>query len=333
MSTVTGNLTRIRRFLRDPEGLVWTDDDILQAWNMAQLEITQKAKFLERVEAHHYPPEWTWSYQWDWEKQHIEGDMHKCLLVYQQTGEVITYPWEAGYWMDANDTPDDGYRCTHPWETAMCSTPSDIVPMKLHTRLQRMKFCAYDEEPIQAIQPREVATNDPYWKTRTGQVTNYCIFDETENLYFLYPHPSAITWHEVAEEDTFDDSGGLITDFGTLYESDTGLTTDIVDTEDSVFMVYDAIPYDLQAWEDDCLIPDVFLKYVEYATLERCFGADTDAFIPTLRDYWKMRKDAGIEAMKRMLRMRVKDRDYQFGGIQSAVRRRGGSLGPHYPSV
>lgn len=80
--------------------------------------------------------------------------------------------------------------------------------------------------------------------------------------------------------------------------------------------------------------PSVFLKYIEYGTLERCFGADNDGFIPSLRDYWKMRKEAGIQAIHRMLRMRVKDRDYCLGmGSRAAVRRRGGSLGPHYPSV
>lgn len=334
MSDLQSNLARMRRFLRDPDGLIWSDADILANWNQAQLEFSQKAKVLERVEAHHYPPEWTWVYLWEWERQHLDGDMYRALSVYQQTGEVICYPWEAGYWSDLSDTPDDGYRFTHPWEGAQTSMPADVVVMKMHTRAQRMKFVAYDEEPIQAAQLREIATDDPYWKTRTGQVTNYYFMDETKNLYCLYPHPSSVVWDEVAEEDTFDDAGGFITDMGELYDADLGMVTDAIDTEHSVFMVYDAIPYEIDGWNDtECSIPETMRKYVECATLERCFGADTDGFIPSLRDYWKMRKEAGIEAVKRMMRMRVKDRDYQLGGSRPAVRLRGGTLGAHYPSV
>jgi len=336
MATLTDNLTRLRRFLRDPDGLVWSDADILAQWNEAQLEICQKCKgLIERVEAHHYPPQWTWSYFFEWEEQHLEGDMHQALIPYTQAEHTMSYPWEAGYWVDLSDTPDSGYRFTIPWEGALVSTPADIVPLKLHTRLQRMKFAAYDEEPISELQPREVARDDNYWMTRTGQVRHYVPYDETRNLFFLYPHPSGPVWDtEMTEDVPFDDTGGLLFDLGSLYESDTGLTTDSIDTEDSVFMIYDAIPYEQNEWYEDNEIPAVFLKYIEYGTLERCFGADNDGFIPSLRDYWQMRKEAGVQAIQRMLRMRVKDRDYCLGrGSTAAVRRRGGSLGPHYPSV
>lgn len=334
MATLEGNLTRIRRFLRDTAGTVWSDDTILRYWNDAQLEVCQLAKILERVEANYFPPEYDYSFQWDWERQHLEGDMHQALTVYQQTGDVITHPWESGYWLTTNDNPDDGYRFTHPWEGAQTDSPADVIPMRMHTRYQRMKYFAYDEEPLQSAQIRDIAANDPHWKTRSGQPTHYVFSDETENLYFLYPRPSNVTWQETEEGDVFDDDGGLHYDFGWLYESDTGLTTDAIDTDNAVFTVYDAIPYEMTAWDsEDCDIPEVLRKYVEYATLERCFGADTDAFIPTLRDYWQMRKNAGIEAIKRMMRMRTKDRDYQFGGSRPTVRVRGGSLGAHYPSV
>jgi hypothetical protein len=334
MATLEANLTRMRRFLRDVDGTVWTDDDILQAWNDAQLEVSQKANILEHVESHYYPPEFNWSYQWDWEFQYTEGDYYKCLNVYQQTGQVICYPWESIYWGDLSETPDDGIRFTHPWEGAAISNPADVVPIRMHTKFQTMKYAAFDEYPIDNIQIRNVAESDPHWKTRIGQPTSYYFLDETENLFCLYPHPFDVTWQETTEDLVFADDGGLQFDFGTLAESSVGISTDVIDTDNAIFMVYDAIPYAVAEWDsDECDIPDIMRKYVEYATLERCFGMDCDGFIPTLRDYWKMRKEAGIQAINRMLRMRVKDRDYQLGGTRPAGRLRGGSLGPHYPSV
>jgi hypothetical protein len=331
------NLVRIRRFLRDHDGIVWSDADILQSWNDAQLELCQKTKFLERIESHYYPPEYNWSYLFQWENLQtypfIEGDVYRALTEYHQTEYVFCYPWEGMYWGDLSDAPDDGYRFSHPWEGVLCGSPADVISLKMHTRFQRMKFIAFDEDPIDEIQLRDVAADDPHWKTRSGTVTNYYMLDETLNLYCLYPRPSEVTYQETTEGDVFSDTGGLTFDFGSLLESDTGMVTDVIDTEDAVFMVYDAIPFEMAEWDDECDVPDVFRKYVEYGTLERCFGADSDGFIPTLRDYWKMRKDAGIEAIKRMMRMRAKDRDYQFGGVNKPYRGRGGSLGPHYPSI
>ena len=56
------------------------------------------------------------------------------------------------------------------------------------------------------------------------------------------------------------------------------------------------------------------LPVIEYATLERCFGADTDGYIPSLKGYWANRKKIGIEAIKLFKNMRTTDRDYRMGG-------------------
>ena len=116
---------------------------------------------------------------------------------------------------------------------------------------------------------------------------------------------------------------------------DLGIHTDLVTTADALFLAYDFAPKEITSfYGSDCDWPDWSLKYVMYGTLERAFGADTDGYIPSLRDYWKARKDIGIEALKRFKRMRLTDRDYRLGGAARKVPRgRGPSLPAGYPAI
>ncbi len=406
-------LTRIRRFLRDPDAAIWDDDQVRIYFNDGQLEIAQKIDFIERIGSYRYPPLYTWSYQRDWEVQHVEGDLYQALNIWPTRDLVVCYPWEPGYYLATMSTVDEGSRFTHPWEAVYC-TPADVVKIPLHTKFNKMKFAAFDEEKIEPQNEREISSNDQYYKTVSGQPVAYYRTDEYENDLILYPRPSSVVWDETniqsdTPTDAFPDNQfGVIytygyqwewevailtgdlnacceawaandmvvtyvwephytdttTDTDTDYhylqpwetnytqenrgglvsyqedsfdESDTGVIVDTLDTENNLFMVFEAIPEDvpeeIDTWDEDISWwPPYMIPIVEYATLERCFGADTDGFIPSLRDYWELRKKVGIETIKQFKHNRLTDRDYRMGGT---IRRSVGHprLPSGYPAI
>lgn len=344
MATFNQSLTRMRRFLRDPEGLVWDDEQIRLYWNECQLEVAEKIGFIERISSYSYPPLWTWSYQRDWEVQHIDGDKYQCLNNWPVRNYMICYVWEPGYYLDSADTKEYGTRFIHPWESVYCS-PADVVQIPLHAKFHKGKFVAYDEYEIEPYSEREIADANSYYKTAVGEPVAYYRQSEYENTMVLYPRPSSIVWDDSGlllkdSSDSFSDTSGegivIFTDDG-FDESDTGVIFDTIDAADHLFMIFEAMPDDIEeddgSWDEDMSWwPPYMLPTIEYATLERCFGADTDGYIPSLRDYWEMRKKIGIEAIKLFKSKRLTDRDFRLGGFAKKDKSSHPRLPSTYPS-
>jgi hypothetical protein len=333
-------LTIIRRYLRDPDANIWSDESIRTFWNDTQHEIASKIGFLERVDSYRWPPAWTWSYQRDWEYPYVDGDRYQCLLLWQARNMECCYPWEPAYWLTSSGTTDDGTRFTYPWEAVYCS-PADVVPLPLHQKFNRMKFAAFDEEEITAIDRKQLAQEDSHYRTAPGSPYHYWRPDQYFNSVVLYPRPSSTTWDDdsLAQNplDTYDDAGGTINWQDTAVDTiDSGLVLDTIGTENNLFAVFEALPADVPDDRGDWLNveidwPAFLVKYIRFGTLERCFGVDTDGFIPSLRDFWRLRKEAGILAMKRYRNLRKTDRDYQMGGGGGSGRSRHPRLPSEYP--
>jgi len=348
MATFNQSLTKMRRFLRDSDANIWDSEQIRLYWNQAALEIADKIGFIERLRAYPYPPIYIHSFMWDWETANIEGENYQCLSYWPTRDMVGCYPWEPGYYLEDMSLGDDGYRFIHPWESEY-GAPADPVRIKLHEKFHEMVFCAFDEEQVYPIAERELAVTDRYYRTTEGHTTNYYRADEYENTMILYPRPGSVTWDEAfwllddASEsfDDDDDSGsqGIHTFREDGFdEQDTGIIWDMVDIDGQLFMIFQALPDtvedDTESWDDELSSwPPYMIPVVEYATLERCYGADTDGFIPSLRDYWELRKKIGIEAIKQFKIKRLADRDYRMGGRLKPVRSRHPRLPSGYPAI
>jgi hypothetical protein len=215
----------------------------------------------------------------------------------------------------------------------MClGSPADVIKMPLHAKFSKMKLAAYDEKVIDPISEKELQNGDAWYRTREGETTNYWRPDEYQNQLVLYPRPSPV-WDETESYEVLDDVSGLEGSEGWLDHQDVGITTDIIDTADTLFVCYEAMPTELYDLEDTPDIAPYLIKYVCYAALERAYSADTDGFIPTLRDYWGMRKKVGIEAIKKWRRMAKVNQDYRLGGGSGRARSRHPRLPAHYPAV
>jgi len=335
MATFDQSLTRIRRFLRDPDGNIWSDAQLRRFWNAAQEEIAFKTGILVRVDTYRVPPLYNYCYMHDWESEYLEGDTYQCLEYWLSGGYIVCYPWEPGSPTASSASPsDEGYRFTIPFEAGV-KTCAEPIPNLLHSRFVSARIVMYDEEEITPLSMREVQAEDRYYRTRQGEATNYYRPDDYSNQLVIYPRPTVV-FDDLAVGDIFSDTGGIVTWLSDSIDySDYGLVTEQIETENNLLVVYEYLPYDLsedpERWGDDLDIPVWLTKYVEYSVLGRAYAADTDGFIPSLRDYWEFRKEAGINVLKVFMRKKLADRTFTMGGGKTRRHPRRPSLPSTYP--
>lgn len=335
-TTFYDELVIMRRFLRDPDGNIWSNDDLMTYWNDSQRELAIKAGYNERARTFSFPPQWTWSHTFAWEHGYLDGDRFSCLLSWDSEDATVSFPWEPGYFLDSSSTADDGYRHVHPWEGFIVSSPADYVPFPMPADLQNVRYLAYDESGLDPQDRKRVAENDSHYKTASGTPAFYWRPDEAGNEGVLYPRPTSVTWddegllHEPTE--TFDDAGGINTwSTDAIDGQDGGVILDAIGTENTIFLLYEAVPVDVTTIMDELDTADYLTKYIRYGCLERALGADTDGFVPSLRDYWKGRKEMGLRAVQRLKVLKCSDRDYRLGARRVDPRGRHPRLPGEYP--
>lgn len=331
---LTSQYEALRYYLRDPDGTIWSDSDLLVHWNDAQQEFARKTGLLTTIAVLPYPQLYTISYIYPWEIDHVTGDIHQALIEWMAGDRVVCYPWETEY--TVTDGVDSYARWTHPWESEI-SGESDPVPMLLPEGFLYSKFAAYDHDEIRLTTQWELARDDRFFLSRSGQADRYYRPDESSSTFFLYPRPAETTFQDPNYTDVLGDTGGIDLYDETYYSGDTGLPSEPADTEDAVFFVYERQPTDIDSWQDSLpMFPSWAWDWIVYGTLERAYSADTDGFIPSLRDFWRSKKEIAIEMAKRICRIRSAQNIVYInerGPSRNARRSTGGSLPSGYPAT
>lgn len=198
-------IIRLRRFLRDPRGNIWSDALILRLFNECQREIQQKTRVLEDVQSVQIPPLFAMSYLQDFESAFPYGKFeptYQAFHYYQESEYVISSPFEGQILSDFDEdfTEESGMHFTHPWE-GFVATPADIIPLRLPEGFYEAVMVAWDDGPIDYLTQKEISQNDPTWKTRQGEPYGYWRPDVTEPYFCLFPQPSAPVWDDDAPDD------------------------------------------------------------------------------------------------------------------------------------
>jgi hypothetical protein len=315
-------LVKLRRLLRDPQGLIWTESFLRHLWNDVQRDFQTKTRALEDVVAQRVPAIYQFAFQYDWEWRFLPDDLSKfyqCLS--QHDDKVFCHRWEPQVITGlAADVADYGIHFTQPWEGCMGEVPGEVLKMKFPLNFGSMKFIAYDEVPLEATSRKAVQSANPSYITTEGTPFAYYPYDETEDGYVLYPRPGVNFVNELegeglalyAEGDDEDDTVGVIAVREGSSDLDSGAPMDVVDVTDSVFMVYEVSPPEVESLGDEPDFPGFLCKYLRYGVATRAYGANTDGRIRTLAEFWQIRYDLGIEFTRRWLRNRRQDRDYRL---------------------
>lgn len=335
---------RLRRFLRDPDGNIWDDALLKNLYNDEQSYICQATQAMEKVQVLRVPPFYQTTHTHDWEYAFADhdGKNRQCLEYHHQSDLQLCYRWEGqllGY--GSSYESDDGDHYTQPWEAwaTLTAAPGEPAPVWFPQDFRTAKFVAWDKDPISYASAKEISSQDPSWRIRTGLPLHYSRRDEYSNEFFLYPHPSTQGWDDVdpdtMDADTidgqviFDDSrtesseyGAIMDATGQVMNMDEGIVTEALGVDNNVLLVYAAESTDIEMEDDEGSLPAFLQKYCEQATLERAYAANTDGRIPSLRDYWGWRAKLGLEVIKKYRTRRYTDREFRLVTQDRSVERR-----------
>jgi len=112
-------IRRIRRFLRDPSGKIWSRELIIDTFNEIAEDLQRKMGILEAAIVLRVPGYYQWSYLFNWERIFLPFDdrKHYKALYQDSTGSVHSTIWEAQQADDEEGiTTDPGCHFTQPWE-------------------------------------------------------------------------------------------------------------------------------------------------------------------------------------------------------------------------
>ena len=338
-------LTRIRRYLRDPDGNIWSTPLLLELWNQASAQLAREVMMLRDVRVLPVPPRFQGSYMyyWEWASRGDGTRYYRCLL--QAGGHfVATAMWEVQQFAGVTPDADDiGHAYTHPWE-AFFVTPNQPPPVAFPDDVSEALGVYWDSEPIEYMRFRDVLQRDPTWRSRAGETFSYFMQQEVENEMVLYPRPSSVDWNDdtgdgwvtsVSGDTTSSDIGIITQRTGNVLNQDTGVAVDALDTAGNVTILYNVAPTRMTAITNVPEWPEYLWRFLRYRVLELAYQANTDGNIPTLARFWGSRYRIGVGALRRFVRMRGEDRDYVLSATPGARRapKRHARLPDSYPPV
>jgi hypothetical protein len=346
VSTTWGaQLTLIRRFLRDPNGTIWSDSFLRGLWNDVQQDFQHKTDALEDAIAQRVPGLYQFAYLFDWEWRHLSADLSQYYQALNQHDDgAFCHRWEPQVVTGiAADVSDQGAHFTQPWEACMGETPGDPIKIRFPRNYNATRFIAYDNEPIQALTQKLVQSFDASYLTTQGTPIGYYVWDAADNSYVLYPRPSVAFENEIegeqvaqyADDDTENVNTGIIAVRTGSFDSEYGAPTDIVDTVNNVFLVYTISPREMLAVSDEPDFPAFLCKYIRNGVIGRAYSGNTDGRIRSLGDHWGTRYALGVQFTRRYLRQKKQDRNYRLTGRGDVARRRSRHprLPDRYPTV
>jgi hypothetical protein len=194
-------LKRIRRYLRDPDGNIWSRAVILNLFNDCQRDIQMKTKYLMDAQNVRIPPFYQYSYMQDWEWAYLPATQNKfyqCLRYHQQGDFVFCHRWE-GQLDYSGDAVDGGAIFTHPWEAWAGLIPSRTVAVTFPQNFHEAVFVTYNRDPIEYIEKKKITSCDSSYISHEGTPIGYYREDTLGNDFIPYPKPSTIVWNDVVE--------------------------------------------------------------------------------------------------------------------------------------
>lgn len=193
------SLTRIRRFLRDPNAKLWETEYLRVTYNNVQRDMAMQHRCLEDVEALRVPPAYQWSYLHDWEWAVLpatEERRYRALRLFQQSDYVASYRWEVQQdLLSVGVQSEDGAMWTHPWEAWTDSTAVS-PPFKFPAKFHVSKGLYYDKEPLPYVDKSCISSRDTQYRFRSGDPVGYWREDDLSNEFYAYPKPSTIDWQD-----------------------------------------------------------------------------------------------------------------------------------------
>lgn len=201
MATFSDTETRLRRYLRDPDAEVWSQDVLIQLFNEAQHTFNKDTSVLEKVVGMHVPQNTDYTRCYLWEEDYVSGAIRRCGQYYDATEYLCLYTWEVaqirGYTPDATD----GYRSCYSWEIyTLSEVVEDVDVYKLPYDYDTTTYMAFDREPLLPIDEVDLMHGDSSYRTHSGgPVFYYRIGQDEDREFAMYPRPDTVEIQSVVD--------------------------------------------------------------------------------------------------------------------------------------
>jgi len=325
MSNWAAELIKTRRYLRDPNGNIWSEELLRRLWSEVQSDVARRTRILEDVRSISVPPRFAWAYTHEWEWGHSKDTTSTYHAFHGHGGYfTCTAVWEvaefAGIEADIGDAA--AAAVSFPWEVWHAGADGALPARFPFPRdFKAVKSMYYDKEPLPYRSKKDISSSDPSWINRAGEPQAYFREDELSNEFIVWPRPSTASWVDVAgsgQVDSIDDesvsaeTGAIV--YSEEYEStiERGITIDSVDIDDSILLFMDIEPLEPSSGGDELSFPQYLTRYIRFGVLARAFAANTDGKIESLARLWDQRYEVGVKDIKRFMGKRSQDRDYRL---------------------
>lgn len=343
-------LQRIRRLVRDPSGTVFSNDFLVTCYadeHSALSSILGAGENISGVRTH---PGYDASFIQEWERYYSLpfGDtLYQAGIWVDGAEAAAMHIWEVETLAGAseiNNSPGAFY--IHPFEAWMTETCYYPPPIPMPDDCDEIIGLYWDQEEVEPTSYKSVneyAAGD--WG-QCGDRPRWFWYDQTiENCIRIWPLPT-LTWADDADAigipsnaDYADDDSRRIK-IGDLYATFEGIfltlgaNVGVVPAEGNIVVIYRTRPAEIDSTDDESNLPSWMQKYVEYGAAEKALRANTDGQLHSLSDYWALRRQAGIEAIKKFRILRLTDRAVRLRPASSPGRReRMARLPDSYPRL
>lgn len=194
--------TRLRRYLRDPNADIWSQDLLIDLFNQAQDQFNKATNLHIQVQGVRVPGINNYTRTYEWEEEYTEGAIRRFGENYDGAGYFCIHEWEVpqarGYEPGADDP--NTYRATHSFEIYTVSGVNDWDILKFPDDFDRAVLVAYDRQKLGAVTEERLQKTRRAYKTNEGKVTDYCrIGQDEEREFALYPRPSDYTFDTISD--------------------------------------------------------------------------------------------------------------------------------------
>jgi hypothetical protein len=195
-------LTRIRRWVRDPDANIFTDNFLMRLFNDEQHRVFSELGLVDTVKVVRTHPAFQDAYlhEWEWPYTgHSGGEVYQAFAYLDAEAAAYTAIWEPEHFKGYDAfTLDVGTQYTQPWEAWMADAPAFPPPIPMPADFHEATLIAYDRRRLEPEDLGSIQDLDPSWRTQRGTPVGYWRHQKNDNWIYLWPLPN-LTWADSAE--------------------------------------------------------------------------------------------------------------------------------------
>jgi len=356
MTTFADIETKLRRFLRDPDEVHFSDAFLLSLWNEGQRLFCYNTRCLQKAEIFVTPSLKKWTVNRQWERGLAGEDDWYWIPFYEEyiRGVHCTQPWEPQQITDIIPSVSGGVFVTTPMEALQTSTSlQQLVDYHMPDDYGGMIYCAFETAEVVPKLKKEVESSDKWWRSREEDRPYQYVPDmfPSENRLVMYPRSSGRSVNSDGEFGTIcyvddTDNFNIESEYGITFDcvgydlsdSSYGMLSYLLRDEECFFTVYFAVPEDLEDSSSLIEVPKFLRKYVMFFVVGMALQSEGPRRDMTLGAHYMARYYAGEAAIKKLMSQgRQQDREVVLESkrfTEERVPRKGRVRFPdHFPRV